>query len=142
MQQLEALMDKRVQDAIRQTKSQVESEYQVMMRHAVEKEQQKAELQLQQTKSQVESEYQVKMTHAVEKEQEKAELQLQRERQRWEQAVEKERIKMRKLVKALATKEKKILAEAERKQQTPTGTRSSSSSSSRPTFGVVSPIKK
>lgn len=80
---------------------------------------------------------------AVEEEQAKAQLQLIKERQRLEKDVEKERIKMRKLVKALAIKEKKQLSQANQQQTTANKISSSSSSSSqRPTIGIVSPIKK
>ena len=125
LQALQELMDRRVQDAVRQTRTQVEADYQKKMQD----QQSKAVSQLQEERQ--------RSQQAVEK----AELQLQEERQRSQQAVEKERIKMRKLVKALAVKEKKLLDKAEQ-QMVKTTTTSSSSPSRRPTPRMASPIKK
>ena len=149
LRQLQDLMDRRVEDAIRQTRQQVESEYQLKMKTAIEKEQEKSALQLEKERvkirQKVEKENELKMQKAIEKEQQKATQKLEQERTRLNEAVEKERVKMRKLVKALAIKEKRVIAEAEqRHQKASTATTSSSTSANqRTTVGAaMRPVKK
>lgn len=152
LQQLETIMDRRVQDAIRLTREQVEFEYRIKIQQAIEKQQQKASTQLikerEKVQKEAEQENLVKLQHAIEKEQRRATQELQQERKRLEQAVEKERVKMRKLIKALAIKEKKLIAEAEQKRQnvatttTPSTSSPSLSSRTKISAAMMSPIKK
>lgn len=135
LQQLQVILDTRVEDAVRETRTQVEREYELKIQQAIEKEQEKSALQLQKERVKIlqaaEKEHQGKMQEALERESQKATQQLQQERARLEQAVEKERVKMRKLVKALAIKEKRVVAEAERRQQKATTNSGSMSASQR-----------
>lgn len=148
LQQLQDIMDRRVEDAMRQTRQQVESEYKLKMETAIQKEQEKSALQFQKERVKIqqeaEKESQLKIKKAIEKEQQKATLNLQQERARLNEAVEKERVKMRKLVKALAIKEKRVISEAERRhQKTSTATTSSTSANQRTTVGAaMRPVKK
>ena len=56
LQQLQDIMDRRVEDAIRQTRQQVESEYKLKMKTAIQKEQEKSALQLQKERVKIQQE--------------------------------------------------------------------------------------
>lgn len=89
-------------------------------------------LALDQQKATAERERQKAILETEQKLQKQAELRLQTEQKKAEEAVEKEKVKMRKLVKALAEREKKLLAAAEKEaaKRTSAGGASSTQASS------------